>query len=76
LKKIRPGDNVEVTDEKGRTIKFAVISSAYYPYNQKAGEIFGPARESHLNLITCAGKWLKDKKIYSERLVVFTKRVR
>jgi hypothetical protein len=35
---------------------------------------YGNAKEG-LNLITCTGDWLPDKKTYDHRVLVYTKRV-
>ena len=80
LNKLRPGDDVQIIDAAGRTADFVVTGSKSYPYNTTTTEIFGTsagqdAGESYLNLVTCTGAWIKSKKIYDERLVVFTKRI-
>lgn len=76
LDKVKPGDDVEIIDQKGRTLHFAVTAVKSYPYNAPTTDVFTSPNngESFLNLVTCDGTWIEAKHIYDERLVVFTKR--
>lgn len=70
---MKAGDDVYVQDKSGKKIHFVVNEVKLYPYQEvPAALIFGQRDISRLNLISCAGIWLKDLKTYDERLVVFT----
>lgn len=76
LRNLKKGDDVYVVREDGRRLHFKVEELKYYPYdNAPASAIFNAADAKRLNLITCAGIWLKDKKTYTERLVVYARLV-
>jgi LPXTG-site transpeptidase (sortase) family protein len=76
LSDLRPGDIVEVQDTGNVTRRFKVVRQEIYDQaNAPMQEIFGPSDRSRLQLITCDGVWLKDKRIYSQRLVVYTELV-
>jgi LPXTG-site transpeptidase (sortase) family protein len=73
LHNLKTGDSVLVTDANGATIKFIVRETKMYDLSANTHDIFiSNDRKAHLNLITCYGTWLKSKKTYSNRLVVFT----
>lgn len=73
LNKLRPGDKLYITDEKGATITFRVRELRTYNQKIDASDVFiSSDGKSHLNLITCAGAWNKISQGYSKRLVVFT----
>lgn len=69
-----PGDEVDVVDASGTTLRFSVIATSSFPYDADTRSIFSSSTDSRLNLVTCDGTWLKDKHMYTARLVVFTKR--
>jgi sortase (surface protein transpeptidase) len=70
---LRPGDLVGVVDQGGKTLQFQVVRLATYDYNASTSDIFSSdTTKARLNLITCAGDWLKDRKLYNKRVVVFT----
>lgn len=76
LNELEVGDDIYVTDENGRKLHFKVTDLEIYPYDSAPSEkIFMASDAKRLNLITCAGKWLKAQKTYSERLVVYTELV-
>jgi len=73
LSKLKKGDQIYIEDEKGEIITFIVRESVVYGENDDAVSVFtSDDGKAHLNLVTCQGVWNKDKKSYSERLVVFT----
>jgi LPXTG-site transpeptidase (sortase) family protein len=73
LKKLKPGDQVIVSDQEGKTLTFVVTRVENYKTEQSPIEqIFGPAAKPHLNLITCAGTFDKKTQESDERLVVYT----
>lgn len=76
LHKLQIGDSVYVINNAGEKLEFQVTGSERYDYdNAPVQEIFGPADEARLNLITCDGVWDNSKRIYDKRLVVYTKLV-
>lgn len=73
LKNLRPGDLITVKKEDGQYLQFrvdrtVVESTAQFPVK----EIFGPAENARLNLITCAGVWDKNLGTFNQRVVVFS----
>lgn len=73
LGKLQPGDLVEVADRGGTVRRFRVTGSKTYDYDAPANDIFfGDVSKVRLNLITCAGDWIKSKRLYGKRIVVFT----
>lgn len=73
LSQLHKGENVYVIDENGATSTFVVRELRTYKQNADAADVFDSNDgKAHLNLITCQGIWNKNKKSYSDRLVVFT----
>ncbi|WP_226672711.1 class F sortase [Rossellomorea aquimaris] len=73
LKKLEPGDQVILQDEKGKTFTFEVREKvAYEKDDAPLRKIFGPGDKRMLNLITCTGYFDHDIHNYVERLVVYT----
>lgn len=73
LGNLENGDEIQITDEKNETLTFIVTGKENYPYdNFPLTEVFGPHEKQVLNLITCEGTFLKDKKSYSHRTVVYS----
>lgn len=75
LDKLKSGDEVDITASDGTTIKFKVSEIRTYPYDASTGDIFTTGGPARIALVTCTGTWLKDKKVYSERLIVFADKV-
>ena len=76
LSKLKPGDKIEVLDDKGAVISFVVRESRSFDAAADANDVFfSKDGKAHLNLITCEGVWNKLAKQYSKRLVVFADRV-
>ncbi len=76
LDKLKPGDQVFVSDETGKELTFQVVSREIYrPGDAPLQKIFGPSPNSLLNLITCGGNFLPASASYDKRLVVFTRLV-
>jgi LPXTG-site transpeptidase (sortase) family protein len=75
LGKLRVGDYVYIVSE-GKKLQFKVreIGLVDY-YNPPLERIFGTTTKAMLNLITCDGTWIPEKKTYDERLVVYTEYV-
>jgi len=76
LSNLASGDLVEVIDQRGEVLRFAVVVVKTYDHNDSASEVFSSdASRVRLNLITCGGVWDKTQKIYTKRIVVFTELV-
>ena len=75
LHKLKKGDAISVKNADGKSVHFVVRELRTYDADADASVVFsGNGGAAHLNLITCQGLWNKEKKSYSERLVVFTDR--
>lgn len=74
LNKLRPGDEVDVTNASGVTLRFVVRESAVYQENDASviDRIFRQQDAARLNLITCAGTFNPATRDYDKRLVVYT----
>src|SRR5207248_682095 len=74
LRRLRPGDAIIVTTPTGTHRRFSGVRVAQYRRQAvPLVAVFGPSEEPHLNLITCAGPYLKDQRTYRDRLVVYTR---
>ncbi len=75
LNKLEAGDEIVVTDDKGKEWTFEVTDSKKYPNKDfPIAEVFGNASTPMLNLITCDGDWNKESG-YSDRHVIYSKLV-
>lgn len=75
LKTLQKGDEIFVTDDKGKERKFEVVKTEVYPDAEfPLKQVFGGATDEMLNLITCHGDWNKGSG-YSDRYVVYSKLV-
>jgi hypothetical protein len=73
VRKLNPGDTVEVTLSDGRNLTFDVKQVVRYAENDAPiDQIFGPSTEPNLNLITCGGYFDHTTRKYDQRLVVYT----
>ena len=73
LYKIKIGDKIYVTDDKGITKTFIVKVIKKLDPVADANSVFtSNDGKAHLNLITCTGLWDAILKSHSQRLVVFT----
>ena len=74
LGRLRPGDAIIVTETDGTQLRFSVVRVGQFQRQAvPLVAVFGPSSEPHLNLITCAGPYLKDHRTYRDRLVVYTR---
>lgn len=72
---LQQGDSITVQDSYNKTHSFTVIKVVTYPYDTLPLQmIFNSTDKPRLNLITCAGKWDRIAKNYSERTVVFAEK--
>ncbi len=76
LDKLAPGDEVDIVTAAGERLVFRVTGTETLPYDATTSAIFTTTSTvPELNLITCAGDWVKAIKLYNERFVVFSKLV-
>ena len=76
LNELKVGDDVYVTNEKGKKLHFKVIETTVYPYDKAPLEkIFNRSDGVYLNLITCTGTYVKAIGSSDHRIVVYTKLV-
>lgn len=74
LSDLEIGDEINVIDENNNTLTFVVEKKEAYPTdNFPIQTVFGGSPDNMLNLITCDGTFNKARKLYSQRLVVFSK---
>jgi len=72
LNQLKKGDRITMEDENGLATHFIVRERRAYDANTNPIEVFWKNDDaSHLNLITCDGKWDPVSKSYPRRLVVF-----
>jgi LPXTG-site transpeptidase (sortase) family protein len=71
---LKSGDIIQISTDK-KIYTFTVIKTASYPLESiPLGTIFDlTTSEKRLNLITCSGTWDANRKIYSNREVVYAK---
>jgi sortase A len=75
LEKLGEGDEIIVTDDKGKEWKFAVTKSQKHANKDfPLATVFGNADAPMLNLITCDGEWSAENG-YADRYVVYSKLV-
>ena len=73
LHDVQIGDDVQVTNNAGKTLHFRVTRVAYYtPEQAPLQDIFGNLGGTYLNLISCAGDWIPNQHQTTLRLVVYT----
>lgn len=72
---LQPGDIVNVHNDHGDMISFAVRETRSYRENERASEVFNKADGAYLNLITCSGTWDSAQQLYSHRFVVFAEKI-
>jgi len=72
LKKIKPGDEIDVVRDDGSIAVFSAEKLARYPQdNFNTQAVYGPINTAGLRIITCSGIYNKAAKHYSDDLVVF-----
>lgn len=71
LKRLRPGDDVEVTDSRGAVWHFVVDDiERYVKQKFPTAAVYGPTPLPVLRLITCTGAFDRAKRSYVDNLVV------
>jgi sortase A len=77
LHKVALGDDIEIKNAAGGTLRFTVDDIETYPYLSVPARALGGAAgdgKAHIALMTCAGNWTYDKNegmTYDHRLVVY-----
>lgn len=76
LRELRPGDDVQLVMEDGTRVHYTVESViAYDEATAPVRDIVGPTAEESITLITCAGSFDPNNRLYDKRLVVRGARV-
>lgn len=76
LQRLRSGDSIFVTNALGVELQFVVTKIARYDrVDIPLVTMFGPSRQARLNLITCAGPYVRGDGGYRDRLVVYARLV-
>lgn len=76
LRDLQMGDDVEVSEDGGKTWHFRVLRVVTYPPQlAPVQDIFMNDSGKFLNLITCAGVWVPSEHQTTLRLVVYTQLV-
>jgi sortase (surface protein transpeptidase) len=70
LSKLQAGDEIDIIGQDGAKLQFQVSDNQSVPYTSHPAGLFAASGSPRLSLITCAGSWDKQKKIYSQRLIV------
>lgn len=74
LESLEPGDEVFVQGLDGVKRRFLVDFHTRFPYDgAPVQQIFGPADQPQLVLITCKGEWDRVNRNYSHRVVVYAR---
>ena len=73
LQKLKAGDYIYIADDTKPKQRFRVTAIQNYDVaDAPLDKIYTSKEGAKLNLITCSGKWDKNLKDYTKRLVVFT----
>jgi LPXTG-site transpeptidase (sortase) family protein len=74
LEKMRPGDQIHVSDASGGELVYQVTRVASMDLSDATQlQVFGPTTEQRLVLITCYGHYSRSTSTYDHRLVVFSR---
>lgn len=74
LADLKKGDSIYVVTKEGTRLRFVVEEVVSYPYDAVPLELlFNRRDDRRLNLVTCAGSWLRSDRTYDQRLVVYAK---
>lgn len=76
LRDLAQGDDVTVTDQEGRTVRFVVSAVEQYPKAAfPTDEVYGDIDHPGLRLITCGGQFDSDISSYDDNIVVYADRI-
>lgn len=71
LDRLRPGDEIRVLRQDGRTAAFVVTGTRQYPKAQFPGaQVYAPTADPELRLITCSGAFDRTTGHYVDNTVV------
>lgn len=74
LKKLKVGDPVLISNANNDFLVFKVVAvESYRTAEAPLDKIFGDTDEARLNLITCTGKYNRQKREHEKRLVIYTR---
>ncbi|MFF5173111.1 class F sortase [Micromonospora sp. NPDC000089] len=72
LRKLKPGDRIEVTRADRRVVVFTVDSVEYFSKNSlPADRVYGTDGPAALRLITCGGQWIGGRTGYADNVIAF-----
>ena len=72
LGELEPGDEIEVADEHGDSVRFAVDRLEQHPKDDfPTDAVYGHTREPELRLITCSGDFDESSGHYVDNTIVF-----
>ena len=72
---LRPGDEVNVRNDRDDIVSFVVRETRSYKEDERPSEVFSRTDGAYLNLITCSGTWNDARQLYSHRFVVFAEKI-
>ncbi|MQA33825.1 class F sortase [Modestobacter roseus] len=74
LEELSAGDEVVVDRADGSQVTFTVTRVAAYPKTDFAtAEVYGPTADAQLRLITCGGEFDRDRRSYTDNVVVYAR---
>ncbi len=72
LRRLRPGDEIQVVRNDRSTAVFIVDRLGAYPKDKFPSlEVYGPTNTATLRLITCTGSFNRSLRSYRDNLVVY-----
>ncbi|MGC5019656.1 class F sortase [Micromonospora sp. DT47] len=72
LRKLKPGDRIEVTRDDRRVVVFTVDSVEYFDKSSlPADRVYGDDGPPGLRLITCGGQWIGGRTGYADNVIAF-----
>ncbi|WP_432907948.1 class F sortase [Micromonospora matsumotoense] len=72
LRKLKPGDRIEVTRDDRRVVVFRVDSVEFFDKSAlPADRVYGDSGAPALRLITCGGQWIGGRTGYADNVVAF-----
>lgn len=72
LRKLKPGDRIEVTRDDRRVVMFRVDSVEFFDKSAlPADRVYGDSGAPALRLITCGGQWIGGRTGYADNVIAF-----
>lgn len=76
LKHVKPGSDIYIQMQSGKKLHFVVYDHETYPLSSiETRDLLRDTEAADLNLITCAGRYIRSKDTYDHRLVVYSRLV-